>query len=90
MRNRIGTRTPSDLGDLIEQRLPFEDTGMVYDVHHNVDDFDDRLIVGAWHESVGQVTWYYVDPTEPEWSGLLVSTFPIVPAPIGALTHYKG
>lgn len=75
--DRIGTREPADLGELVETRLPDEDTGMVYDIHTNRDDWDDRLIVGKYHEDVGLVTWYYYDPNEVEYRSLILSTYPI-------------
>ena len=31
-----------------------EETGMEYEIH----DVNGRLYVAAWHEDVGQVTWY--------------------------------
>lgn len=52
MWDKIGTRAPANVGNIIDVMCDtIEDDGMVFEIHESG-------IVGAYHDSVGLVTYY--------------------------------
>ena len=62
---RLGLREPEGLTQTMEY-LYNENTGMEYEAYR--DDYG-QLYMSAWHEDVGQITWYRI--TADDWDELL-------------------
>lgn len=71
--HKIGLREPDGLIQTMRY-LYNENTGMEYEQYS--DDIG-QLYITAWHEDVGQITWYSI--SEDEWDELLQESTEQIP-----------